>query len=139
MNQVGILYPVVALAALTFAVLGLIPFQRFNAARKKQVVADDFKHGESANVPPAVSIPNRNYMNLLELPVLFYMVCLAIFVTQAVTMPVLACAWAYVALRALHSFVHLTHNNVFHRLTFFALSNVALIALWVQWTLFLSR
>jgi hypothetical protein len=138
-NQVSILYPVVALAALTFVVLGLIPYHRFKAASKKQVVADDFKHGESANVPPEVSIPNRNYMNLLELPILFYVVCVAMFVTQSATIPAVVLAWAYVALRALHSFVHLTHNNVFHRLTFFALSNFVLVALWVQWTLFLSR
>jgi hypothetical protein len=139
MNQVGILYPVAALAALTFAVLLLIPFQRFKAAGQKRVVADDFKLGESTNVPPEVSIPNRNYMNLLELPVLFYVVCLAIFVTQATTPRAIAFAWAYVGLRALHSLVHLTYNKVFHRLILFALSNVALITLWVQWTLYLSR
>jgi hypothetical protein len=27
--------------------------------------------------------------------------------------------------------VHLSYNNVMHRLTFFALSNVALVTLWV--------
>src|SRR6476660_6695048 len=123
MNQVSILYLVVALVALTFIVLGFIPVRRFRAAGKKQVVADDFKLGESANVPPDVSIPNRNYMNLLELPVLFYVVCLGMFVTQAVTPRALVFAWAYVALRALHSAVHLTYNKVFHRLSFFALSN----------------
>jgi hypothetical protein len=32
-------------------------------------------------VPPAVSIPNRNYMNLLELPMLFYVVCIVLYVT----------------------------------------------------------
>jgi hypothetical protein len=36
-----------------------------------------------------------------------------------------AMAWTYVGLRAVHSLVHLTYNKVFHRLTLFALSNVA--------------
>jgi hypothetical protein len=139
MNQESILYPVIALAALTFIVLLLIPFQRFKAAGQKRVVADDFKLGESANVPPEVSIPNRNYMNLLELPLLFYVVCLGMFVTQAVTPRAIAFAWGYVVLRALHSVVHLTYNKVFHRLIFFALSNFMLITLWVQWSLYLSR
>jgi hypothetical protein len=139
MNQLSILYPIAGMAGLTFAVLFLIPFQRFKAAGKKRVVADDFKLGESANVPPEVSIPNRNYMNLLEIPILFYAVCLAMFVTQAATPRAVAFAWAYVALRALHSAVHLTYNKVLHRLVFFALSNVVLITLWVQWTVFLSR
>jgi hypothetical protein len=139
MNHFSILYPIAALAGLTFAVLLLIPFQRFKAAGQKRVVANDFKLGESANVPPEVSIPNRNYMNLLELPLLFYVVCLGIFVTQAATPRGVAFAWTYVALRALHSGVHLTYNKVLHRLVFFALSNVVLITLWVQWILFLSR
>ncbi|MBA3810530.1 MAG: hypothetical protein H0X27_02580, partial [Caulobacteraceae bacterium] len=39
-------------------------------------------------------------------------------------------AWAYVALRAVHSAVHLTYNNVIHRLSAFALSSVVLGALW---------
>jgi hypothetical protein len=137
MQQANILYPMIALAALTFAVLALIPFQRFRAAGRKQVSVDDFKFGESAKVPPEVSIPNRNYMNLLELPTLFYVVCLAMFATQTVTSQALGLSWLYVALRTLHSLVHLTYNNVFHRLLFFALSNFALIALWVQWTLLL--
>jgi hypothetical protein len=139
MNQIDILYPIAALAGLTFAVLLLIPFQRFKAAGQKRVVADDFKLGESANVPPEVSIPNRNYMNLLELPILFYVVCLGMFVTQAATPRAVAYAWIYVALRALHSAVHLTYNKVLHRLVFFAFSNIVLITLWVQWTLFLRR
>jgi hypothetical protein len=137
MHQANILYPMIALAGLTFTVLALIPFQRFRAAGRKQVSVDDFKFGESASVPPEVSIPNRNYMNLLELPTLFYAVCLAMFVTQTVTSLALGLSWLYVALRTLHSLVHLSYNNVFHRLLFFALSNFVLIALWVRWTLLL--
>lgn len=131
MNQVTILYPAIALAALTIGVLLLIPYQRFKAAINKRVVVDDFKFGESKNVPPEVSIPNRNYMNLLELPMLFYVVCLAMFVTKTATPLALSLAWGYVALRSVHSFVHLTYNNVVHRLTLFALSNFVLVTLWV--------
>ena len=125
----------VALAGLTFIVLLLIPAARFGAAARGQVTARDFRYGESANVPGEVSLPNRNLMNLLELPVLFYVVCLAFYVTATADTRALHLAWAYVALRALHSLIHLTYNNVFHRLTAYAASNVALIALWVRWAL----
>lgn len=126
----AILYPMLALIGWTQAVLGLIPLQRVRAARAGQVVPDDFRFGESARVPPAVSIPNRNYMNLLELPVLFYAVGLIYYVTAQVDMLAVALAWIYVACRVLHSLVHLTYNKVMHRLTFFALSNVALLVSW---------
>ena len=84
MNQANILYPMVMLAALTFIVLLLIPYKRFRAGRRRQVVIDDFKFGESRNVPPDVSIPNRNLMNLLEMPVLFYVACLTLYATKNV-------------------------------------------------------
>lgn len=132
MRQELIFAPMGALALLTFLVLLIIPARRFRAAFAHQVTADDFKFGESARVPGEVSIPNRNMMNLLELPMLFYVAGLMFYVSGRVDGAVLAIAWVYVALRAIHSAIHLTYNKVTHRLTAFALSNVALAMLWVR-------
>jgi hypothetical protein len=131
MRQELILAPMGGLAALTFLVLLLIPFRRFRAAFAGHVTARDFVDGESPNVPSTVSMPNRNYMNLLELPVLFYVVSLMYFVTGRVAMTALVLAWLYVGLRALHSAIHLTYNKVPHRLAVFAASNAVLAALWI--------
>ena len=92
MERLGILFPVVALATLTFAVLMLIPIRRFRAGAAGLVVFEDFRYGESARVPPEVAIPNRNMMNLLELPVLFYVACLTCYVTDRVNGTALALA-----------------------------------------------
>lgn len=131
MRDPGILYPVFALACWTAFVLSLIPLVRVRAGRRREIVVDDFKYGESSSVPPHVSIPNRNLMNLLELPVLFYVVCLLLYVTAGVTSLAVWLAWAYVVLRILHRAIHLTYNRVLHRLTAFALSNAVLVGLWV--------
>ncbi|RSZ42398.1 MULTISPECIES: MAPEG family protein [unclassified Variovorax] len=131
MNNPSILYPVFALAALTGMVLLLIPFTRVRAVLRREIRAADFRLGESEAVPDAVRIPNRNYMNLLELPVLFYVVCLIFYVAVQPTPAAVWLAWAYVGLRALHSVVHLTYNHVLHRLGLFAASNVVLVMLWV--------
>jgi hypothetical protein len=138
MEPTRILYPMLALVALTFVVLLLIPYTRFRAAARGQVTVADFRYGESANVPGEVSLPNRNLMNLLELPVLFYAGCLAFYVTGAVDASAVVLAWVYVALRAAHSIIHLTYNNVFHRLTAFAASNAVLLALWIRFALALA-
>ncbi len=69
-------------------------------------------------------------MNLLEMPVLFYVICLMLFVSGRVDATYLYLAWGYVALRVLHSAVHVTYNNIMHRLTIFAASNFAVIAMW---------
>ena len=124
--------PVAALAGLTFVVLLMIPYARFKAARQGLVTAQDFKYGESPSVPGATSIPNRNLMNLLELPVLFYVACIALYVTKTVDDFAVALGWLYFVLRAAHSLIHLTYNRVLHRLSVFAASNVVLAALWIR-------
>lgn len=131
MPQELIFIPMGAMALLTFTVLGFIPARRFRAAFAGRVTRDDFKFGESAAVPGDVSIPNRNYMNLLELPTLFYVGGLMYFVAGRLDQAALVVAWVYVALRAAHSVIHLTYNNVLHRLAAFALSNFVLMAFWV--------
>lgn len=118
------------LALLTFAVLGQVPFRRFRSARAGEIKADDFKYGESPNVPGQVSIPNRNYMNLFELPTLFYVGSLMFFVTKKVDAVAVGIAWTYVALRVVHSTIHLTYNRVMHRIVPFAVSNFVLMAYW---------
>jgi hypothetical protein len=128
----SIFHPVVALVLWTFVVLLLVPKARFKAARARQVRVADFALGESENVPPQTRLPNRNYMNLLELPVLFYVACLVVYVIGKVDAWSLALAWLFVALRIGHSIIHLTYNHVIHRMRVFALSVLALLALWIR-------
>jgi len=130
MSGTAIFWPMGALALLTFIVLGQIPLRRFAAVRKKEVTPDDFRFGESDRVGGRVAIPNRAMMNLLELPMLFYVLCLMAFVSAGVTALLLWLAWAYVGLRYAHAAIHMTYNAVPHRLIPFALSNFVLMAMW---------
>ena len=99
MNNHAILYPIFALAWWTSCVLLLIPIARIRAGRRREIVVDDFKYGESSAVPPHVSIPNRNYMNLLELPVLFYVAGVLLLVSPCTSLTSIYLAWLYVGLR----------------------------------------
>ncbi len=130
MSQTLIFQPVLALVLLTFLVLLRIPFVRVRAVMQRRITVADFKPGESANVPIDVSLPNRNYMNLLELPMLFYVLAVTLYVTQHVDSVELTLAWLYVALRFAHSLVHLTFNHVLTRLAVFAASNLVLSVMW---------
>jgi len=130
-QQSLIFQPMGVLALLTFIVLIQVPIRRFRAAFAGHVTAEDFALGESARVPGDVSLPNRNYMNLTELPVLFYVLCLMLYVSNSLNEVMLVLAWVYVGLRVLHSLIHVTYNHVFHRLTVFVLSNIVLGTMWV--------
>ncbi|MEZ5716120.1 MAG: MAPEG family protein [Paracoccaceae bacterium] len=131
MSKLDILWPMGALAMLTFAVLGLIPIRRIGAALRKEIAPDDFRFGESDRVSGHVSLPNRAMMILLEMPVLFYVICIMAYMTDTVGKVLLLAAWLYVGLRAVHTAIHLTSNKVLHRLIAFTASNVVLIAMWV--------
>ena len=132
MNHAEILLPTMALVGWTLCVLLLLPYQRLKAAFAGEVTPNDFKYGESSRVPPKVSIPNRNLMNLLEIPVLFYVVSIVAFTAQLADSLTVILAWTYVGLRVIHSLLHLTYNNVIHRLLVFAASNGVLAVIWVR-------
>lgn len=134
-----ILWPMAALAALTFFVLLVMPFSRVLAVVAGKAKPNDFKYGEAETVPERTRLVNRNYMNLLELPVLFYAVCLIIFSDDVVTRLGLWLAWAFVGLRAAHTVLHLTANIVLVRLALFAAAATTLLALWVTTFLHLMQ
>ena len=132
MNNNLILQPAITLALFTLTILLLILMKRVRAAVNKQVQIDDFKYGESDTVPIWVCLPNRNFMNLLEVPIFFYIVSIFIFITQHVDMLFVYLAWAYVVLRIVHSAIHLGYNNVVHRALIFGLSNAVLVIMWLR-------
>ncbi len=70
--------------------------------------------------------------NLLEFPVLFYIATLLVFVLQRVDTIYLVLGWVYVALRVVHTIIHVTSNKVPNRFKAFILSYVVLIVLWVR-------
>ena len=119
------------LALWTLTVLAMTGFRRVWAVRQGRVRPGAFRLGEAPDVPSDVTVVNRNFMNLLEAPVLFYVVGLAFYVTHRTTPGVLTLAWIYVGLRLLHSLIHLTWTHVVSRLLAFVASNLVLASLWI--------
>ena len=74
---------------------------------------------------------SRHVTNLLEVPLLFYVISIIAFVTDVTGALVVSLCWGYVALRYVHSFVHLTSNRVILRFRIFGLSLLVLMAIWV--------
>ena len=131
MRPESIFLPMIALVLLTLGVMVYTGYKRFSAGFAGRVRGSDFRFGESANVPPDVTVANRNLMNLLEAPVLFYVLCLSLYVTQHVTPMLLGLAWLYVVLRHIHTLVHLTVNRIRYRFGSFAASCIVLAGMWL--------
>jgi hypothetical protein len=77
--------------------------------------------------PPNVSNPSDNLKNLFEIPIIFYVLVLYLFITKQVDAVYVSAAWIFVAFRALHSAVHCTFNRIILR---FYLYLFATLAVW---------
>ena len=128
----------VAMAALTFVVAVRLLHARITEMREKKIRPQQFATSRDAQQMESLRIAD-NLRNLHEAPVLFYAVCILLMVTGHVSAFFVACAWLYVALRCVHSWIHCTYNRVRHRFYAFGASFAVLAAMWVGFALALLR
>lgn len=71
-----------------------------------------------------------NFNNLMQVPLLFCVLCLAFAQVDETNTALIAGVWLYVALRVAHSAIQLTHNRVVQRFYAWTMSNLVLFTLW---------
>ena len=131
MKTIVILYPLLAMVLLTFVVgLGMV-LLRVNAVRAGKLKLSYFRIN-TGEVPKAITRISQNYDNLLALPMLFYVLVILLLLTKHVTLTILVLAWLFVLLRVMHSFIHITYNNVVHRATVWTVSVLVLLVMWLM-------
>jgi hypothetical protein len=122
-------WPAIAMAALTFLVWLRMYFMRVGEMKRErihpQAVALSAQMAERLKDTRAAD----NFRNLFELPVLFYLALVIAVQTGLVTQVTLCLAWAFVALRIVHSAIHCTYNKVYHRFYAYFAGGVVLWAL----------
>lgn len=79
--------------------------------------------------PDDVLKVSNNIANQFQLPVLFYALCLAFYVTDGVNLLVLGLVWAFSISRIIHAYVHIGSNYVPHRLKTFVIGFFCLLAM----------
>jgi hypothetical protein len=125
-----ILYPVFAMFVLVAVVLLRMRSMRFSAVRRREVSVGYYRAFQGDEEPEPLRVISRHFANLFEMPVLFYVGVIMIHMTHHVTWWLIGCAWVYVALRYVHSVVHLTSNDVVVRLSLYFASAFALLLMW---------
>lgn len=130
MSQTAIFYPVLAMVALTFVVQFQMYRRRVREVRSRGIKLREMATRREAAISLQDSAAADNYSNLFELPVLFYLVCFALFVTETVSLFQLILAWAFVASRIIHSAIHLGDNHVRRRLLAFIASTICVYSMW---------
>lgn len=80
-------------------------------------------------LPPLTNWKSHNYTHLCEQPTLFYAVIIFLHLSGGSTDLTRGLAWAYVALRIIHSFWQSTVNRVPVRFVIFTVATLCLFAL----------
>lgn len=132
MPTLNILWPTFALVALVFVVWLALVFARMGHLKRTPPTRETFASGRAAlDYFTPVELPANNLANLFELPVLYFaLVPLLILTTHATGLQV-ALAWAFVILRAIHSWIHIVTKNVRARFMVYLASVAVLMVMWL--------
>lgn len=128
-----------ALVLLTFVVTLRLLYCRVREMRAKRI------HPQAAATSAQLAAKLQdiqaadNFRNLFEVPVLFYALVATAIGAGPVPQWLATGAWAFVALRVLHSLIHCSYNRVMHRLAAFMSSFALLVGLWVAFVVGLVR
>jgi hypothetical protein len=130
----ALISPVIALVVWTFVIWFWMYFTRIPAILKSRMVLDgNAPRGEQmAQLPAKVRWKADNYNHLLEQPILFYATSLSLVLLGNNSALCVNLAWAYVALRIVHSLVQCLINHIPTRFAVFFVSSLVLLALVLQ-------
>ncbi len=126
----SIYWPVLALVALTACVWLLMYYRRISEISARHIDPQTLATSDKATSALNNVAAADNFRNLLEAPVLFYVLCLALSVTATASPLQITLAWAYFWLRAVHSLIHVTYNRVMHRFIVYVASMFCLFTMW---------
>lgn len=130
MISLSLFYPVFVLVALTIAVGVMTGRARRAAVVRGKVRIKDIALGQPA-WPARVMQLGNNYNNQFQLPVLFYVLVAFAMITGTQSIFLVVLAWAFVASRVAHTYIHITSNNVARRFRAFLAGILILIVMWL--------
>jgi len=126
-----LIYPMFAMVMLTFGV-GLVVLKNRIAAVKGGMPIKHFKTYTEGQAPESMVKADRHFVNLFEVPLLFYVGCLVAMMMPLQGIMVQVWAWLFVAMRILHAYIHIGPNKLRARMTCFWMGCAAVVALWIQ-------
>ena len=126
------LYPMFFMVMLTFVILLFTLRIRLASVRRGEVSLRYYSMFQGEEIPDLVIKTSRNVANLFEVPVLFYAAGV-LYVALEMSDPVpVTLAWVFVTARVIHTGIHLSYNNVMHRLIVFGLGNLSVLGMWIS-------
>ncbi|ODS61540.1 MULTISPECIES: MAPEG family protein [unclassified Arenimonas] len=135
MGARDLLLPAFAMAGLVMVVMMRMGYERLSQLARNRIHPQAVASSAQMAALVKDSRAADNFRNLFELPVLFYLALVVGVLTEQASALTVGLAWAFVALRVLHSAIHCTYNKVRHRFLAYLAGGTVL---WILWGVLLA-
>jgi len=129
-------WPMIAHVALVFGIYALLNRRRTALRRAGKVTTEQFR--ELRDEPSESLMVRNNLASQFELPVLFHVACLLLYITDADNIATIVLAWLFIVARYAHTYVHVTSNRLRYRTPAFVVSFVMLGLMWAWLAVWLA-
>ena len=129
MDNILIIYPILPVVLMNFIVMFHMRYMIVKAIKKRDVKYKFFRAYEGS-APEYLLTSRHHYKNFFEIPILFYLLCLVLYMIDDVSAIDLWIAWLFVLFKGIHSYIRITSNYVPYRAYSF---NVCVFLLFGGW------
>ena len=126
------LYPMFAMIVLTTIVATIAVSCRFKSVKSGSVPIKYYRLMQGDSIPDVITKTTRCVNNMFEVPMLFYVVSTLYIALHIESLLGVILGSFFVALRCVQAYIHLTYNNVFHRMLAFWFGFVCVLLLWIN-------
>ena len=130
----NIYYPLFTMVLLTLLIAIRLMYFNTWAVLSGEVHIKHFRLFD-AGITPKLQAVAQHYKNMFEMPVLFYLLCILLIITDAAAPLDIQFAWGFVIFRILHSLIRIPNTNVHPRFSFFIGSYIMLVGGWINFSL----
>jgi len=130
MSSSAIFWPVLGQVFLTLVMFIVLGARKAKAVKSGQVNRQQAALDNRVWPEDVIKVTN-NVANQFEIPVLFYVLCIVLYSTNAAGTLSVVLAWAFVISRYVHADVHVGSNYVPVRLKLFMFGAITLLAMLV--------
>ena len=130
MDNILIIYPVLPVVLMNFIVMFHMRYMIVKAIKNRDAEYKYFRAYEGS-APEYLLTARHHYKNFFEIPILFYLLCLVLYIIDDVSAIDLWIAWLFVLFKGIHSYIRITSNYVPYRAYSFNVCAFLLLGGWI--------
>ena len=134
MDKILIIYPILAVVLMNFIIMFHMRYMISKAIKNRDVEYKYFRAYESS-APEYLLTSRHHYKNFFEIRILFYLLCLVLYMIDDVSAIDLWIAWLFVVFKGIHSYIRITSNYIPYRAYSFFVCVFLLFGGWINLTI----